>query len=832
MTLVTAKDPKVESSLVPESGSPSTLESQNLTRYQKLADKTTNGGEVSLDTEQKQRIFTVAQGSGVNEPDEQLEDKSSHPGATVSPVRPHAELAESTPARSPSMTSGSDTLGYPVCSTEHTQTPSTAASAPPQQQQQQPNVQEIVNAPGTPSHSLESSIETGTINNPPSFPSSSTNGQPLVNGKSAPPIPSSIFPASTASNAPSIPSSPSHLNSVQQATPTEDVNMSANVHNTRGSHNTVDEDEPLSRRTRSRRKRPPNSLSKEPAKRARTSLDTTTEGRSMSAVYINGKLSADVEMHDPSPVPMGESGPSIQPQKSPILTSAMESHGPPPEPPQSQMTNANLDPNLDPALTSSGSTSISTVPGALGDAPNQPSFSDDKPSNSSSTISEQPRPDSDPSSSLANNPYLALSTAFLKGATGSGGTGFNPYALYYGPGTPITPHTPTYSYPYIYHLPSPITPQAMYPASPSFPSPPTSQKSPPAASTSNGESQRQKPKRLKAHTVTSGNHNIPIVPRDKKGKPMLPLNVGIMTVIRLGEVCMREHFHTERYIFPVGYEVTRRYLSTIDPNSEVVYHCTILDGGDGPKFQIVPSDAPDKIVIAGTATGAWSNIVKQANAIRSRQHSNSVSGPDFFGLGQNTIKHLIQELPNADRLRDYVWQNFIEGGPLGGRHAAVTPALPEDYDSTQPIGALYPSERERLRQEVNLSPRGLSYYPQHIIAQAEAQRKQQSEPNAPVLDVSLLQASAVGPPSTSAPGANGHISESTLLSGQPSTTPGLTQPQATPPVPPTPDMNSQSSSTPVPTTIAGIMSAYPVPTPPPASAPAQASPAPTPSQSS
>ena len=106
----------------------------------------------------------------------------------------------------------------------------------------------------------------------------------------------------------------------------------------------------------------------------------------------------------------------------------------------------------------------------------------------------------------------------------------------------------------------------------------------------------------------------------------------------------------------------RRYLSTIDPGIDVVYHCTILDGGDGPKFQIIPSDRPDKPIIAGTATGAWSSIVKQANAIRNRQHSNSVSGPEFFGLGQNTIKHLIQELPNTDRLRDYVWQNFVEGG--------------------------------------------------------------------------------------------------------------------------------------------------------------------------
>jgi len=200
------------------------------------------------------------------------------------------------------------------------------------------------------------------------------------------------------------------------------------------------------------------------------------------------------------------------------------------------------------------------------------------------------------------------------------------------------------------------------------------------------ENQRlAKPKRLKAHTVLSKSHSIPVVPRDKKGKPLLPLNVGIMTVISLGEVCKREHFHTERYIFPVGYEVTRRYLSTIDPNAEVVYHCSILDGGDGPKFQIVAGDNPAKPIIAGTATGAWSMIVKTANQIRNRQHSNSVSGPDFFGLAQNTIKHLIQGLPAADQLRDYVWQNFHEGGlgsrPLGGRHASVVPALPDEYES-------------------------------------------------------------------------------------------------------------------------------------------------------
>lgn len=86
-----------------------------------------------------------------------------------------------------------------------------------------------------------------------------------------------------------------------------------------------------------------------------------------------------------------------------------------------------------------------------------------------------------------------------------------------------------------------------------------------ASSSKPSEIQRHaKPKRLKAHTVTTKSYSIPTVPRDKKGRPILPLNVGIMTVVRLGEICMREHFHTERYIFPVGYEVTRFEFSIYD----------------------------------------------------------------------------------------------------------------------------------------------------------------------------------------------------------------------------------------------------------------------------
>ncbi|KAF8170617.1 F/Y rich C-terminus-domain-containing protein [Mycena galopus ATCC 62051] len=357
-----------------------------------------------------------------------------------------------------------------------------------------------------------------------------------------------------------------------------------------------------------------------------------------------------------------------------------------------------------PPSTSRGSRVIQKARTSTGKAPNPPAPE-------SAPEQAAPSPDSGFPATQTNGHPETTPTASSSSASSAprpGNLAFNPYLGYLTTNAAM----PAAYNPYMMYMPMPGTMPYMPP--PTFAPPPPQQQQQERAPAAEAP-RAAKPKRLKAHTVTSKSYSIPMVPRDKKGKPMLPLNVGIMTVINLGDVCMREHFHTERYIYPVGYEVTRRYLSTIDQSAEVVYHCTILDGGDGPKFQIIPSDVPDRPVIAGTATGAWSSIVKQANAIRQRQHSNSVSGPDFFGLGQNTIKHLIQELPNADRLRDYVWQHFVEGGPLGGRHAAVIPALPEEYDAAMPIGPYYPP-RPQIQREQQEGPR-VSHYPPHIYQQ-------------------------------------------------------------------------------------------------------------------
>ena len=213
-----------------------------------------------------------------------------------------------------------------------------------------------------------------------------------------------------------------------------------------------------------------------------------------------------------------------------------------------------VDPNLDPSLSSNVGTASKNLPAVDTKATSSGSNSTPNSATTSSTTT--------PTSSLSNNPYLSLSMLAKQSPGSSTPTGhptmpMHPHPMYYPPNTPIAPNNPTYPIygnPYYYLAGSMAPgPNGMFlplPPGGTFPPSPVQQPS--------AEPPRTvKSKRLKSHTVTTKSFSIPMVPRDKSGKPMLPLNVGIMTVINLGEVCMREHFHTERYIFPVGYEVTR-----------------------------------------------------------------------------------------------------------------------------------------------------------------------------------------------------------------------------------------------------------------------------------
>ncbi|KAJ2159310.1 hypothetical protein GGF46_003102 [Coemansia sp. RSA 552] len=168
-------------------------------------------------------------------------------------------------------------------------------------------------------------------------------------------------------------------------------------------------------------------------------------------------------------------------------------------------------------------------------------------------------------------------------------------------------------------------------------------------------------RRKRHHDIASKVRSVQPVPRDRDGNYEMPVQVGVLMVLRLGRVVWdRDVFHNERYIWPVGYTVQREYYSMVDPDREVIYTCWVSEGKDAPLFHIEAEDMPDSPVTAPTATGAWTTVLRRVNQIRHRVHSNSASGPDYFGFSHPTIAKMIQDLAGSDKCRAYVRQHFVE----------------------------------------------------------------------------------------------------------------------------------------------------------------------------
>ncbi|KAJ1910612.1 hypothetical protein IWQ60_010563 [Tieghemiomyces parasiticus] len=180
------------------------------------------------------------------------------------------------------------------------------------------------------------------------------------------------------------------------------------------------------------------------------------------------------------------------------------------------------------------------------------------------------------------------------------------------------------------------------------------------------------------------------VEKDEQGNYKLPFTQGLVTLTQLGTVVYdREAFHNDRYIWPVGYTVRRRTQSMRDPNQTTILTCTILDGGEAPEFQIVADDMLEEPPFTGpSSSNVSSAVLKKINAVRNRDVGSSVSGPDFFGLTNHTIRMMIQDLPNADKCSRYIFKKYaVTPGssnlhPLptkdGGKSTATAPTpVPE-----------------------------------------------------------------------------------------------------------------------------------------------------------
>ena len=65
-------------------------------------------------------------------------------------------------------------------------------------------------------------------------------------------------------------------------------------------------------------------------------------------------------------------------------------------------------------------------------------------------------------------------------------------------------------------------------------------------------------KRSRSAKIPVKTRRVQPIERDADGKPKLPQQIGVLTVHSLGTIVTdRPNFHNERYIFPVGYTVSR-----------------------------------------------------------------------------------------------------------------------------------------------------------------------------------------------------------------------------------------------------------------------------------
>ncbi|XP_046388061.1 transforming growth factor beta regulator 1 [Ischnura elegans] len=150
------------------------------------------------------------------------------------------------------------------------------------------------------------------------------------------------------------------------------------------------------------------------------------------------------------------------------------------------------------------------------------------------------------------------------------------------------------------------------------------------------------------------------IPLDITGRPVFPIVLGGLTVHSLGEVVSdRSGYHTEEFIYPVGFCSTRVYGSLKDPERKCVYTCKILDGGSSPRFEIVADSDLDAPLVGHSASQCHLLLLRHINRALGVDVVNMKGrGPEFFGFSHPTIQNLIQSSPGTRKCSSYKWIKF------------------------------------------------------------------------------------------------------------------------------------------------------------------------------
>lgn len=134
-----------------------------------------------------------------------------------------------------------------------------------------------------------------------------------------------------------------------------------------------------------------------------------------------------------------------------------------------------------------------------------------------------------------------------------------------------------------------------------------------------------------------------------------PFEITATTKVHsLGKIVWdRPAYHTERYVYPVGYKISRVGKSTTVPNETVVYISEILDNGEAPLFRVHTEDG-SQVFEGATPTAPWSTILKEAAKLNNTQgRSLSVSGPEMYLISNQQVYNLMLQMPDIDKCEGF-----------------------------------------------------------------------------------------------------------------------------------------------------------------------------------
>ena len=158
------------------------------------------------------------------------------------------------------------------------------------------------------------------------------------------------------------------------------------------------------------------------------------------------------------------------------------------------------------------------------------------------------------------------------------------------------------------------------------------------------------------------------------------LRLGSMTFLSVGQLLPHQlhTFHTEEYIYPIGFKILRYYWSMRNVNKRCSYYCSIQEKDNKPEFAIEVVEAGHENVTFtdSTCRGVWMKVLSEVENVRIKAKCikvfpDFINGEDLFGLNEPTVIKVLESLPGIESLVDY---NFKYGrNPMLELPLAVNP---------------------------------------------------------------------------------------------------------------------------------------------------------------